>query len=209
VYSALNGVKQGGVASPTMFCLYIDELLLKLADSGVGCWFGKFYVGVLAYADDIVSLVPSASSMRTMLSYCYHFPSQYSLVFDANKSKCIFLPGGKRRTCKPVFVVNGHSIEYVDEYVHLGRAILSDLDDARDIDVCQLAFIYRLINSVLCQFGKLDPVVKMQLLTSYCYKGKERKGKEEYLYSACIQRLKALRHGSHSFTCKLHHACLL
>ena len=45
-----------GVASPIMFCLYIDELLLKLADSGVGCRLGKFYVGVLAYlyADDIV-----------------------------------------------------------------------------------------------------------------------------------------------------------
>jgi len=41
-------------------------------------------------------------------------------------------------------------------------------------------------------------------------KGKERKGKEEYLYSAIYttHSLKALRHGSHSFTCKLHHACL-
>jgi len=41
---------------------------------------------------------------------------------------------------------------------------------------------------------------------------KERKGrvfKEEYLYSAFIQRLvSALKHGSHSFTCKLHYACL-
>jgi len=36
----------------------------------------------------------------------------------------------------------------------------------------------------------------------------KKKGKEEYLYSAFIQRLQALRHGSHSFTCKLHHACL-
>ena len=67
VYSAMfsvsNGVKQGGVASPIMFCLYIDELLLKLADSGVGCWFSKFYVGVLAYADDILLLAPSASCM--------------------------------------------------------------------------------------------------------------------------------------------------
>jgi len=37
-----------------------------------------------------------------------------------------------------------------------------------------------------------------------------RKGKEEYLYSAIYTRhsLKALRHRSHSFTCKLHHACL-
>jgi len=38
----------------------------------------------------------------------------------------------------------------------------------------------------------------------------ERKGKEEYLYSAFLRQgtHKALRHGSHSFTCKQHHACL-
>ena len=38
----------------------------------------------------------------------------------------------------------------------------------------------------------------------------ERKGKEEYLYSAIytMHSLKALRHRSHSFTCKIHHACL-
>jgi len=38
----------------------------------------------------------------------------------------------------------------------------------------------------------------------------KRKGKEEYLYSAIytMHSLKALRHGSHIFTCKLHHACL-
>ena len=36
------------------------------------------------------------------------------------------------------------------------------------------------------------------------------KGKEEYFYSYILVRHthKAPRHGSHSFTCKLHHACL-
>jgi len=36
------------------------------------------------------------------------------------------------------------------------------------------------------------------------------KGQEEYLYSAIYttHSLKSLRHGSHSFTCKLHRACL-
>jgi len=39
------------------------------------------------------------------------------------------------------------------------------------------------------------------------WKGKK---KEEYLYNAIYttHNLKVLRHGSHSFTCKLHHACL-
>jgi len=39
-------------------------------------------------------------------------------------------------------------------------------------------------------------------------KGKQRKGMEEYLYSAisvCHTNYKVLRHGSHSFTCKLHY----
>jgi len=37
-----------------------------------------------------------------------------------------------------------------------------------------------------------------------------KKGKEEYLYSAFLNQgtHKALRHGSHSFTCEQHHACL-
>ena len=38
----------------------------------------------------------------------------------------------------------------------------------------------------------------------------EKEGKEEYLCSAFLHQgtHKALRHGSHSFTCKQHHACL-
>ena len=32
-----NGVKQGGVLSPILFCVYLDELLLRLKCSGLGC----------------------------------------------------------------------------------------------------------------------------------------------------------------------------
>jgi len=78
MFRVMNGVKQGGVASPVMFCVYIDELLSFLRDKGVGCWFGYFFVGAITYADDIVLLTPSASAMRAMLSVCDQFGSQYS-----------------------------------------------------------------------------------------------------------------------------------
>ena len=47
-------------------------------------------------------------------------------------------------------------------------------------------------------------------LGACCSHLKERKGKEEYLYSAIytVHSLKALRHISHSCICKIHHACL-
>ena len=50
-----------------------------------------------------------------------------------------------------------------------------------------------------------------QSTEGYGLQRRKGKGKEEYLYGAilaCMHTLKALRHGSHSFTCKQHHACL-
>ena len=36
-FTTQNGVKQGGVLSPLLFAVYIDELLCKLKQSGYGC----------------------------------------------------------------------------------------------------------------------------------------------------------------------------
>ena len=53
--------------SPVLFCIYLDNLLVKLSESGAGCFIGKTFVGTLAYADDIVLVTTSASAMRKLL----------------------------------------------------------------------------------------------------------------------------------------------
>jgi len=39
-FTALNGVKQGAVLTPILYCAYVDDLLLILSKAGVGCFMG-------------------------------------------------------------------------------------------------------------------------------------------------------------------------
>jgi Reverse transcriptase (RNA-dependent DNA polymerase) len=68
-----NGVRQGSVLSPVLFCIYFDELLHALESARCGCYIGCCFVGVLAYADDLVRLAPSASATRRLLKICDEF----------------------------------------------------------------------------------------------------------------------------------------
>ncbi len=46
-FTICNGVKQGGVISPVLFCIDIDGLLIELENSGVGCYMGSVFAGLL------------------------------------------------------------------------------------------------------------------------------------------------------------------
>jgi hypothetical protein len=67
-FLATNGVKQGGVLSPVLSYVYIDDMLLALFKVGVGCYVGNVFFGVLAYAADIVIIAPSVYAMRKLLN---------------------------------------------------------------------------------------------------------------------------------------------
>ena len=68
-----NGIKQGGVLSPILFCAYMDTLLERLSHLGVGCHVGHVFAGALSYADDLTLLAPTRSAMNTMLRECEAF----------------------------------------------------------------------------------------------------------------------------------------
>ena len=49
-----NGARQGGVLSPILFNVYIDELLLRLKQHDFGCHIGNRFVGGLCYGRPLI-----------------------------------------------------------------------------------------------------------------------------------------------------------
>jgi len=171
-FTTLNGVKQGGVLSPILFCVYIDDLLVRLSLTGAGCYIGLHFTGALAYADDIVLLAPSPSAMRHLLAICDSYAADFDIVFNADKSKFLVIVPNKRRQLYNdmrgcIFVVGGTSIENVSKYSHLGHIVTSSFSDDDDINNRRNCFVGQ-VNNVICFFGKLDLTSRLKLFRSYC-----------------------------------------
>ena len=79
-FSLNNGVKREGVFSPILFYIYIDRLLQKLKDSGLGCHVGHTFAGAFGYADDLGPVSPSLSGLRQMIQICEQYAMEYSIV---------------------------------------------------------------------------------------------------------------------------------
>ena len=56
---------QGSVISPTLFAVYVDNMLLKLQKHG--CSVFGLNLGALMYADDLVLLSPSRSELQEII----------------------------------------------------------------------------------------------------------------------------------------------
>ena len=60
-YFVGNGVKQGGIISPILFNIYMDDLSMHLNSSGIEGYLGTAFIYYLCYADDLCLISLSSS----------------------------------------------------------------------------------------------------------------------------------------------------
>ena len=82
-----SGIKQGGLMSPILYNVYVDELMKILMKSELGYTLGGRSYCALFYADDITLLRGSISKMQKMLNICNEYGKKYGFNFNENKTK--------------------------------------------------------------------------------------------------------------------------
>ena len=85
-FTVSNGVRQGGILSPYLFNVYMNDLSKLLNAYPAGCYIGKLLINHLMYADDLVLLCPSAYGLRLLLRLCEQFGYSDDIDFNYEKS---------------------------------------------------------------------------------------------------------------------------
>ena len=163
-----SGVRQGGVLSGLLFGLYVDSLLCKVNKNKYGCKLGIHKSNIVAYADDILLLAPSAKSLQILINEAALEAKELKLKFNKEKSKWMLFrtPGTKGNDINDMQIEND-PIEQVNTFKYLGFEISNDLNEVNDIKRAMRKF-YCQFNGILRKFSSVDVNVKLYLFKTYC-----------------------------------------
>ena len=78
------------ILSPTLFSIYVDDLIKEIIDSNTGAICGNSNTSILAYADDIALISNTHNSMQILINKCSDFGDKWCIKFNGNKSKAMF-----------------------------------------------------------------------------------------------------------------------
>ena len=121
-FRVVAGVKQGGILSPSLYCIYVDELIKLLESMNVGCYIVETFMAAL-YADDMALLAPSVKGLSLLLQTCSSYCLKWDICLNEKKSKAMYF--GKKCTDLITLLLNGKPIEWVETWPYLGDQLVS------------------------------------------------------------------------------------
>ena len=168
IFKITQGVRQGGVLSPLLYALYVDDALCKLNQMDFGCYVSGLMISALMYADDVILIAPSVVALQKLISLCQ---SEFEdLYLHFNVTKCAAMRVGPRykSVCSTLVVAGGVSISWVSEIKYLGVVISQGLFLKVNVHYNKVKF-FNSFNSLYAKLGNqysIDTLI--HLLNTNC-----------------------------------------
>jgi hypothetical protein len=166
-FSLDRGIRQGGILSPYLFAIYVDDALITLVNSGIGCNLFGLNVGALMYADDIVLIAASIHKLQKLLNLTENCFLEINLKF--NVKKCMAMRIGNRHKIKCVNMKMGdEEIPWVHEIKYLGVVFSQASYVKVNLHTNKVKFFYT-FNGIFAKIGSARNVDTItQLMRSNC-----------------------------------------
>lgn len=159
------GVRQGGVLSPFLFAIYVDDVINQLRKCGFGIQIGNMFAGCLLYADDIVLLSGSWYGLQKMINICWLFGILWDIKF--NPAKSLVTTFGGPSPISDIKSIEGSVIPVVNRVKYLGCYFSAP---SAEVDLSpSLGKFHGSFNNILNVIGhNRDEILAVHLTKTYC-----------------------------------------
>ncbi|KAL2103995.1 hypothetical protein ACEWY4_000863 [Coilia grayii] len=163
-----NGVRQGGLLSPSLFSLYMDDLSRELRDCNTGCIIGNTLINHIMYADDLAIISPSSAGFQQLLNICSDYGVKFDIKYNAKKSMVMICRTKDDKHLNfPGLHLSGQTLSVCKSAKYLSHIINDKLEDDADIGR-QRRMLYAQANVLVRRFHFCSDEVKVSLFRAYC-----------------------------------------
>ena len=125
-FQANAGLRQGCVLSPTLFNIFLEQIMMDtLGSFSSGVKIGGQVITNLRFADDIDLICSNHGNLRRLTSLLDITSRKYCVEINAEKSK-IMIVGKEKTVLAHTIQVMGKDLETVDLFKYLGSKITAD-----------------------------------------------------------------------------------
>jgi len=114
-----NGVRQGDPLSPTLFSLYINDLVDHLKEKCPTLTVADFEINTLLYADDMVLLAESERNLQQLLDELDAWCKLWRVKVNETKSEIIHFRKPNHLITEIRFYLNGVQLKKVNAYKNI------------------------------------------------------------------------------------------
>ena len=169
-YQVNQGVRQGGIASTSLYKEYINILLVDMEKAGLGLRIGDIYLGIPTCADDVLLISSLAQEMQAMMDTTSTFSTENLYDLHPVKSSLIQLIGSAELSLleNKEWSLGERPIPVANSLEHLGltwKAGQSVPDVKRKIDLANRT-AYMLIGFGLHGNGGINPIVSNHIVNT-------------------------------------------
>jgi len=166
-FRIVSGVRQGGILSPALFSCLVDDVLLALERSKLGCRIGYWCANSFMYADDLIILSASLNDLQLLVNLCKKEFDCINLNINSKKT-CGLRVGCRHNTVTSPIVINTAIVEWKSEIKYLGIVITS----ARKFTINMQSVKHKFFRALNGIFGKVgvnsSAVVLSSLIETNC-----------------------------------------
>ena len=155
-FSQTAGVRQGDTLAPTLFAIYINDLVPEINSLNKGIRISdELTLSILLYADDIVLMSETADGLQSMLDALQSWSKNWKLRINRDKTKIVHFRKPRDTITTHDFLYEGSVLDKVSQYRYLGLDLHDTLDFSDSVKVLSKS-ASRALGAVTSKFYALN-----------------------------------------------------